>query len=82
MATKFNATVEAVQNADNWMNGAVVLKLSNGEYEAYPKAHLSDISFTEEYDEIAVDLSNGLETATGYSLNDATAEEIAELLLQ
>ena len=74
------ATIEAVENANRWMNGAVVLQ-EGSEFRAYPGAYLTDISFTTEYDEIAIDLRLGLDD-TGYSLDEASAEEIAELLLQ
>ena len=81
MATKFDATVKAVENADSWMNGAVVLELEGGEHEAYPGAYLTDASFTEEWEKIVVDLTNGVYGSTGYSPDEATAEEIAELIL-
>lgn len=81
MSSLFDATVKAVENANEWGGGAVVLDLG-GDFEAYPGAYLHDISFTQEYEEIIVDLSDGLETSTGYSLKDASAEKIAELLLQ
>ncbi len=80
MTTKRNATIEAIENSENWMGGAVVVKDENGDYDAIPQAYLSDISYEGSTD-VVVDLSNGLETATGYSLDDGTAEEVADLLI-
>ena len=79
MTTKLNATIEAVENADRWMNGAVVVVDENGDYDAIPGAYLSDTSYTGSRN-VVIDLSNGLDD-TGYSLDDGTAREIAELLI-
>lgn len=79
MATKLQATIEAVEKADRWMNGAVVVVDENGDHDAVPGAYLNDISYTGSRD-VVVSLENGLDD-TGYDLNYATAEEIAELLI-
>jgi len=81
MTTKREATIEAIENSENWMNGAVVVKDENSDYNAIPEAYLSDISY-EGSKNVVIDLANGLEAATGYSLDDGTAEEIADLLVQ
>lgn len=77
---KRDAVIEAIENADKWMGGAVVVIDDSGEYTAIPQAYLNDGSYTGSRD-VVVDLSNGLESATGYSLDGATAEEIAEFLI-
>lgn len=79
MATKLNATIKAVENADHWMGGAVVVVEEDGSYEAIPGAYLTDISYTGSR-EIVVNISNGLDD-TGYNVDGATAEDIAEMLL-
>jgi hypothetical protein len=79
MTTKIKATTTAVEKSNYWMNGAVVVVDENGDYDAIPGAYLNDISYTGSRD-VVVDLSNGLDD-TGYSLDDATAEEIAKLLI-
>lgn len=79
MATKLQATIEAVEKADRWMNGAVVVVDENGDYDAIPGAYLTDCSYTGSRD-VVVSLENGLDD-TGYSLDDGTAEQIAELLI-
>lgn len=80
MTTELNATIEAVEMADQWMGGAVVVIDENGDYDAIPAAYLTDASYTGSRD-VVVDLSNGLHNATGYSLDDGTPEEIAKLLV-
>jgi hypothetical protein len=78
---KFDATVEAIENSERWMGGAVVVfDDETGEYDAIPQAHLSDCSYTGSR-EIVISLSPSLHSSTGYSLDDATAEEIAEILI-
>jgi hypothetical protein len=39
------AVLDCLQNAQNWMGGAVVVKDGN-EYEAHPGAYMNDISYT------------------------------------
>ncbi len=79
MSSKLDATIEAVKNADTWMGGAVVVK-DGRNYEAIPQAHLSDGSYTGSRN-IVIDLANGLEDSSGYSLDEATPKDIACLLL-
>ena len=45
MTTKNNAVLEAIRKSSDWMGGAVVVKTEDG-YEAYPGAHMNDISFS------------------------------------
>lgn len=76
---RFEAVIEAVKNANYWMGGAVVV-VNDGEYDAIPQALMNDASYTGSRD-VIIDLTGGLETATGYSLDDGSAEEIAQLLI-
>jgi hypothetical protein len=80
MSKKFDAVIEAIENADVWMGGAVVVEDDDGEFTAYPAAYMTDGSYTGSRN-VAVDLSNGLEQSTGYSLTEGTPAQIAELLI-
>jgi hypothetical protein len=80
MSSKFDATVEAVESSESWIGGVVVVfDDETGEYDVIPQDYLSDGSYTGPRD-VVISLSPSLESATGYSLSEATAEEIAELL--
>lgn len=46
MATKNEAVLEAIRNADNWMGHAVVVKADDGSYEAHPGTNMTDITFS------------------------------------
>ena len=64
------------------MNGSVVVKECDGEYSAIPSLYLSDASYTGSR-HVVIDLTNGLENSTGFSIDDDfTAEDIADLLLE
>lgn len=77
---KRKAVIEAIENADKWANGAVVVKSGRRDYDAIPGAYLNDISYTGSRN-VVLDLQGGLYPSTGYSLDDATAKEIADLLI-
>jgi len=84
MSTKMDATIEAVEKADCWVGGAVVVAEDNGEYNAIPGAYLTDCSYTGSRD-VVIDLSYGLSGSTGYGDCDLSDPEqvrqVAELLI-
>ena len=77
-----DAAIEAIENADVWMNGSVVVLEDDDSYTAIPSAYINDASYTGSR-EIVLDLTNGLMNSTGLSLPDeygTTSEEIFNLI--
>lgn len=83
MSTKNEAIREALANCERWLHGAVVV-VDGDDYEAWPSAHMTDISYTGAR-EVVVEIDN-LADVTGderawdeldASEQDATVEMVA-----
>ncbi len=73
---KKSAYLKALRNAENWMGGAVIVRIKEG-FDAIPGAYLSDRSYTgsrEVEDTIAF---SGDFLGGGYQASDLTDEQLA-----
>ncbi len=65
---------EAIENCNSWQGGAVVVKFTDGSYNAIPQPYLNDISFTRR-----AEIERGLvfiNSSDDLPLGDMTYEEL------
>ena len=80
------AAREAMEKGGPWMDGAVVVRYTDGSYDAVPRAHLTDISWCNRglVDAVVAEMNDPADwgVSDGRSLDDLTPDEIDVLVGQ